>query len=42
VVRNVEKGCTVLQSILNPVPVERKYKLNGTQFNPGERAENRP
>ncbi len=34
VVRNAENGCFVLQSILNPVPVERKFTLNGTEFNP--------
>ena len=32
VVRNAENGCFVLQSILNPVPVERKFTLNGTEF----------
>lgn len=34
VVRNAENGCFVLQSILNPVPVERKFALNGAEFNP--------
>ncbi len=34
VVRNAENGCFVLQSILNPVPVERKFMLNGTEFDP--------
>jgi hypothetical protein len=34
VVRNAENGCYVLQSLLNPVPVERKFALNGTEFNP--------
>jgi len=34
VVRNAENGCYVLQSILNPVPVERKFSLNGAEFNP--------
>jgi hypothetical protein len=34
VVRNAENGCYVLQSILNPVPVERTFMLNGTRFNP--------
>ena len=34
VVRNAENGCYVLQSILNPVPVERKFALNGTEFDP--------
>ena len=34
VVRNAENGCYVLQSILNPVPVERKFTLNGADFNP--------
>ena len=34
VVRNAEKGCYVLQTILHPVPVERKFVLNGTAFAP--------
>ena len=34
VVRNAENGCYVLQSILRPVPVERKFALNGTAFEP--------
>ena len=34
VVRNAENCCFVLQSILNPVPVERKFTLNGTEFDP--------
>lgn len=34
VVRNAENGCFVLQSILNPVPVERKFMLNGAEFDP--------
>lgn len=34
VVRNAEKGCYVLQSILNPVPVERKVLLNGANLDP--------
>ena len=33
-VRNAENGCFVLQSILNPVPVERKFMLNGAEFDP--------
>ncbi|MBI1998510.1 MAG: hypothetical protein HYS66_18820 [Deltaproteobacteria bacterium] len=34
VARNAENGCFVLQSILNPVPVERKFTLNGAEFVP--------
>lgn len=34
VVRNAENGCYVLQSILHPVPVERKFALNGNAFDP--------
>ncbi len=34
VVRNAENGCYVLQSLLNPVPVERKFALNGSEFDP--------
>lgn len=34
VVRNAENGCYVLQTILNPVPVERKFVLNRTEFDP--------
>ena len=36
VVRNAENGCYVLQTILQPVPVERKCALNGVPFAPGE------
>lgn len=36
VVRNAENGCYVLQSLLHPVPVERKFALNGTEFSPEE------
>ena len=38
VVRNAENGCYVLQTILHPVPVERKCSLNGTEFDPEELA----
>ncbi len=34
VVRNAENGCFVLRSILNPVPVEREFTLNGAEFDP--------
>jgi uncharacterized OsmC-like protein len=34
VVRNAENGCYVLQTILNPVPVLRRFTLNGTDFDP--------
>jgi hypothetical protein len=34
VVRNAENGCYVLQTILNPVPVERSFTLNGNPFDP--------
>jgi len=34
VVRNAENGCYVLQTILHPVPVERKFTLNGAAFDP--------
>ncbi len=34
VVRNAENGCFILQSILNPVPVERRFTLNGAEFDP--------
>jgi hypothetical protein len=34
VVRNAENGCYVLQTILQPVPVERSFTLNGNPFNP--------
>ena len=36
VVRNAENGCYVMQCLLNPVPVERTVKLNGSEFNPEE------
>ena len=34
VVRNAENGCYVLQTILQPVPVERRFTLNGQPFDP--------
>lgn len=34
VVRNAENGCYVLQTILHPVPVERRFILNGNPFDP--------
>jgi hypothetical protein len=34
VMRNAEKGCYVLQTILKPTPVERQYTLNGEAFDP--------
>jgi hypothetical protein len=34
VVRNAENGCYVLQTILQPVPVERTFTLNGDPFDP--------
>jgi hypothetical protein len=34
VVRNAEKGCYVMQTILKPTPVERQFTLNGEAFNP--------
>ena len=36
VIRNAEKGCYVMQTILKPTPVERKFTLNGTAFDPDE------
>lgn len=34
VVRNAENGCYVVQTILQPTPVERQFTLNGAAFNP--------
>ena len=34
VVRNAENGCYVMQTILQPVPVERTFALNGSAFDP--------
>lgn len=34
VVRNAENGCYVMQTILQPVPVERNFTLNGAAFDP--------
>ena len=34
VVRNAEKGCYVMQTILQPTPVERHFTLNGAGFEP--------
>jgi hypothetical protein len=36
VVRNAENGCYVLQTILQPTPVERQFTLNGAAFDPEE------
>ncbi len=36
VVRNAENGCYVMQTILQPTPVERQFTLNGAPFNPDE------
>jgi len=34
VVRNAENGCYVMQTILKPTPVERRFTLNGAPFDP--------
>jgi hypothetical protein len=34
VVRNAEKGCYVMQTILQPTPVARQFSLNGRVFEP--------
>jgi hypothetical protein len=34
VVRNAENGCYVMQTILNPTPVQREFTLNGIPFDP--------
>ena len=34
VVRNAESGCYVMQTILQPTPVERQFTLNGVAFDP--------
>ena len=34
VVRNAENGCYVMQTILKPTPVERRFALNGVAFDP--------
>jgi hypothetical protein len=34
VVRNAEKGCYVMQTILQPTPVVREFTLNGAPFDP--------
>ncbi len=36
VVRNAENGCYVLQALLQPVPVERRFTLNGAAFDPAD------
>jgi len=35
VVRNSERGCYVMQTILKPTPVRRTFALNGAGFDPG-------
>ncbi len=37
VVRNSEKGCYVMQTILKPTPVETRVTLNGADFDPSEK-----
>lgn len=34
VVRNAENGCYVMQTILQPTPVNREFSLNGAAFDP--------
>jgi hypothetical protein len=34
VVRNAERGCYVMQTILKPTPIEREFTLNGFAFDP--------
>jgi hypothetical protein len=34
VMRNAEKGCYVMQTILKPTPVKRQFTLNGAAFDP--------
>ena len=34
VVRNAERGCYVMQTILKPTPIEREFTLNGSAFDP--------
>ena len=34
VVRNAEKGCYVMQTILQPTPMDRQFLLNGQSFEP--------
>lgn len=40
VVRNAENGCYVMQTILNPVPVLRRFTLNGAEFDPEKLSKN--
>lgn len=40
VMRNAEKGCYVMQTILKPTPVERRFTLNGNAFDPEAFAKN--
>ncbi len=37
VVRNSEKGCYVMQTILKPTPVETRVTLNGADFDPSRK-----
>ena len=37
VVRNSEKGCYVMQTILKPTPVETRVTLNGADFDPSKK-----
>ncbi len=33
-IRNAEHGCYIMQTILNPTPVTRRFLLNGAPFDP--------
>ena len=36
-VENAERGCFVMQALLNPVPVTGRTLLNGTELTPDQR-----
>lgn len=33
-IRNAERGCYIMQTILNPTPVTRQFFFNGAPFDP--------
>jgi hypothetical protein len=33
-IRNAERGCYIMQTIINPTPVTRQFTFNGAPFDP--------
>ena len=37
VIRNSERGCYIMQTVMKPTPVETRVTLNGADFDPDKR-----